>query len=394
MNIWVTQTGECYPFQENVILMRTGMLAEALLKRGHAVTWWGATFYHPEKIKLFNSYKEIKQKERYKINLLPGISYKNNLSFRRYLHQKKIGFHFKKKILDKPIPDVIITSMPIYDLTFEAVKFAKNRGIPVLVDVRDLWPDNIVNKLPFGLRTVGKMALFRDFQKIQWALKNCDGIIGVSQGFLNWGLKYADRPKNDFDRVFYIGSRTPEEQLDNSISKNLTFQKQFELFKHKKIFMFLGTFGHSYELELIVQVAKKIRYMNRDDIHFVLAGDGEHFEKIKKLSIGLPNISLPGFLKRNDAWRLLSSAYAGLNPFKSMPDALNNKAMQYLAFGLPVISSLEGEMIGILDKNNIGFSYKPGDIFALTKNILKLANDPILRDEMKIKAKKIYENKG
>ncbi len=393
MNVWITQTGECYPFQKNVILMRTGMLAEALLAQGHSVTWWGATFYHSEKIQLFNSYKEIKQDERYKINLLPGIPYKRNVSLPRYFHHKRLAFKLKNKILNEPVPDIIVTSMPIYDITFEIVKFAKQRQIPVLVDVRDLWPDNIVNNLPRGLRTIGRMGLFYDFQKTSWALKNCDGIIAVSNGFLNWALNYADRSKKDFDRVFYIGSRNPKTSSEEPGAHNVEFQKEYELFKDKKTFVFLGTFGLSYQLELVAEAAKQLEGMGRKDIHFVLAGAGQNYEKIKKLSEPITNLSVPGFLRRNDAWKLLSSAYVGLNPYLAMPDAMTNKAMQYLAFGLPVISSLEGEMAEIIDQNKIGFSYRPGDISALIKNTLKLADDSKLRDEMGRKAKDVYEEK-
>jgi len=233
MNVWITQTGECYPFQKNVILMRAGMLAEALVEQGHSVTWWGATFYHSEKKRLFNAYKEIKQSDKYKINLLPGISYRHNVSIPRYLHHKRLAFKFKNKILNEPLPDVIVTSLPIYDITFEAVKFAKQHQIPVLVDVRDLWPDLVIEKLPQGLRTMGRFGLFYDFWKTSWALKNCDGIIAVSNGFLNWALNYANRSRNKFDRVFYIGSRNEKDASEKSVSQNVEFQKQFELIKGK-----------------------------------------------------------------------------------------------------------------------------------------------------------------
>jgi hypothetical protein len=42
----------------------------------------------------------------------------------------------------------------------------------------------------------------------------------------------------------------------------------------KVVFTFVGSFGRSYELDLICIVARHILYMGLDKIHFVLAGDG------------------------------------------------------------------------------------------------------------------------
>ncbi len=390
MKIWLTQTGECYPFQGNVILMRTGLLAKTLIQRGHSVVWWGANFYHSERINLSNGYKEINENDRYQINLLKGIPYNKNFSLKRYLHHKRLARGFKKKALEKELPDIIVTSMPIYDLAYEAVKFANLRNIPVLVDVRDLWPDNIINRLPSYLKVLGRWALFRDFHKTQQVLKKCDGIIAVSQGFMRWALKNADRDKTENDRIFYLGAE--KFVSDDSSKKNKTLQEILSLTKNKKNFVFLGTFGRSYELLLLADAARLISKKGRDDIHFILAGSGEYFDEVKNSAQNLENFSLTGWLKQNEAYELLTKAYAGINPVCSIADTINNKVMQYFSFGLPVISSLEGEMVEILKREDIGLAYMPGDLKTLVENILKLADDSVYRNKMAENAQTVFKN--
>ncbi len=390
MNIWLTQTGECYPFQGNVILMRTGLLAKTLIERGHSVVWWGANFYHSERIKLFRGYKEIKESDSFQINLLKGVPYNKNFSLKRYLHHKRLAKEFKIKALGKKLPDIIVTSMPIYDLAYEAVKFANLRNIPVLVDVRDLWPDNIINRLPTYLKELGKLGLFRDFQKTRHALKKCDSIIAVSEGFMRWALQKAGRSKNQNDRVFYLGAQ--KLITEPSSKKNENLEKLLKLTKDKKTFVFLGTFGRSYELLLLADAARLIFEKGRDDIYFILAGTGEYFDEVTAATNDLKNFCLTGWLKQNEARDLLASAYAGMNPVRSIEDTINNKVMQYFSFGLPIISSLEGEMVDILDRESLGLSYAPGDLKTLVKNILKLADDLNYRNQMAKNAEAAFKN--
>ena len=54
MVVWVLKDGEILPIQEYGRRMRTWLLADALLSRGHRVTWWASTFSHQRKALLFD----------------------------------------------------------------------------------------------------------------------------------------------------------------------------------------------------------------------------------------------------------------------------------------------------------------------------------------------------
>ena len=54
MKIWIMKTGEPIPTSQNKDrLMRMGMLAEELNKRGHNVIWFSNTFDHFHKKQLY-----------------------------------------------------------------------------------------------------------------------------------------------------------------------------------------------------------------------------------------------------------------------------------------------------------------------------------------------------
>ena len=47
MKVWLFQTSEPLPIKgDNMRLLRTGMMAEALTNRGHEVVWFTGTFNH------------------------------------------------------------------------------------------------------------------------------------------------------------------------------------------------------------------------------------------------------------------------------------------------------------------------------------------------------------
>ena len=49
MNIWLMQTGEPLPLKNGVRKMRTAVLGDKLLERGHRVLWWASAFEHQQK---------------------------------------------------------------------------------------------------------------------------------------------------------------------------------------------------------------------------------------------------------------------------------------------------------------------------------------------------------
>ena len=159
MKIWLAHIGECYPFQEGAALMRNGLLANMLVSRGHSVVWWGSNFYHSEKIVLSKSYKEVQINPNYQINLLKGCPYKKNVSLHRLLHHKLVTDSFKLKANKADKPDLIVVSIPLHGIAFEAVKMAQKENIPILIDVRDPWPDDILDRFPKKLRSLGRLLL-------------------------------------------------------------------------------------------------------------------------------------------------------------------------------------------------------------------------------------------
>jgi hypothetical protein len=97
--------------------------------------------------------------------------------------------------------------------------------VPVIIDVRDLWPDIFVDVVPFGLRTLMKIALYPLRKSARYVFNNCSGIVGISPGYLMWALGYANRPRRALDVVFPLGYEKPK----GAALSRLTLEHHFSI---------------------------------------------------------------------------------------------------------------------------------------------------------------------
>lgn len=395
MNIWLFQTGEPLPFNDSVRKMRTALVAEALTERGHSILWWTTAFEHQQKRQLVEKDTTVEISQNYSIRLLTGCRYRKNISMTRYLNHQIVAWKFRLQVSHFDKPDLIIASMPDHILAYEAAKYANRNDVKLITDIRDLWPDIFIT--PFnrvGLGWLVRKFLFYDFCRLKALLRKSDGITAVSKGYLQWGLDKIGRLKRDTDRVFYLGYSCGKSKFEGDAGLNQRIPEWLRALDEKIVLIFIGTFGVSYELELVINAAKHFERLGRTNLCFILAGTGEKFNKIKEMSAGLSIVRLPGWISQEEIALLLKIADVGLVSCKSTENTIPNKPFEYLSAGLPLINSLEGEMADIIKQNEIGLNYLPGDLEHLCECISVLVTNDSVRKKMSRKAKEFFSKYG
>lgn len=386
MRIWLFKIHENLPIQGNEQKQRMGILADALLREGHEVFWWASAFNHLKKEWVFEKDSLVEINDKFKIFALKGTGYRKNLSLSRYIDHRLIAWKFTKYAPRFPLPDVMVVATPSYDLAYKAVTFAKKKRIPVIVDIRDRWPEEFLDYFPHRLREIARLFLYPEFRMFSEAVKNATALVAIMEKLLIYGLKYANRPRHPYDRVFYLGcyKNSPTKEL----SDKLSFLKELKL-KDAFVVTFLGTLRRNYDPSIMLDCA---RILLNKNIHFVIAGDGELLEELKLKSQGLPNVSITGWLDQEEIANLLAHSHIGICPTpQTHLEAFPNKIFNYLSAGLPVLSSLKGELQDFIERYNIGFNYKPNDKDTLVNYILKLHNDKKLYEEMSTNVKKVFD---
>ncbi|MEL6301954.1 MAG: glycosyltransferase family 4 protein [Pseudomonadota bacterium] len=385
MRLWLLKDGEHLPVQPGVSKMRTWMLAETMAKRGHEVIWWSSTHSHQEKRRVSEVDKNIRTDSGFELRLLDAGGYKNNVSVARVLHHRALARKFDKASQMAEKPDLLVSSFPLIGWSRSAMRFAGERSIPLVVDVRDPWPDVLIHSYQGFMRSVAGVVFAPMRYSARRVLSGADHVVAVSQGFLSWAQRLGRRTQFDADHVFRIGRHPARFSPDNAP------EWLDALPTERPIICFVGMFGRVYELELVCEVARRLHGLPNTPL-FVLAGAGDKTDKVRELCAGLENVVLPGWISRDDAAALMRRSAIALAPIRHIPGCVPNKIAEYLSHGLPIVSSLEGDLPTMMANERFGLSYSPGDADGLEAAILKLCSEPQTLVAMRRSALSTFES--
>ncbi|MDD5491934.1 MAG: glycosyltransferase family 4 protein [bacterium] len=392
MRIWLLQISEPLPLSPTVKKMRTALLAEKLVGRGHQVTWWTGAFDHTSKkwLSVFSAGEQIKLQENYTLVGLKGTGYSRNISLRRYIDHRIVARQFRKKARMLDRPDMVITSMPTHDLAYEAVDFGRRNKVPVIVDIRDPWPDAFLFDLPAGLKLLARIVLLVDFRIIRKALEQATSIVAVTRALLTWSRQYTKTGDTTADRVFYLGYKRIV--LENKNELDHRFASLQKTLREKYIVLYLGAINRNYHNPFIIlEAAKALRDLG--DIHFIIAGDGHDYNDLSVAADGLVNVTLTGWLNSEEIEYILCQSKIGLCPTVKTVNQTSNKIYMYLSAGLPLVSSFHGEAKEWVEKYRVGYYYPPNDVQGLVERIRRLYQDKEMYKQMSANAIKLYEDK-
>ena len=404
MRIWLITVGEPLPIDgKGDRLHRAGILAGILEKQGHKVIWWTSTVDHVRKKQRFETNKTVVLSSNLRLVCLHSILYRKNISFRRIINH--IGIARKFCILSKQEekPDIILCSFPTIELSAEAVKYGRAHSVPVVLDVRDLWPDLFLDSALKSLRPLARLALAPMFRTARKAFMGASAITGVTAEFVDWGLRRSGRGCDQFDRAFSMAyfSSIPTKQ---EIATAERFWSKHNLRDKNGNFIvcFFGTFGRQFDLNTVIEAARKLND-SEARIRFVLCGSGDNLNKYKHLAKGCKNILFPGWVGQPEIWTLMRMASVGLAPYISTNNfMLNiaNKPIEYMSAGLPIISSSKGALEKLLSTHDCGITYQNGDADALAailhdlhenrQRLQKLSDNALALFKDRFMAEKVY----
>lgn len=367
MNIWLFNASEFHAFAGNgQRSARCTMQARALVARGHNVHWFSSSFDHFSKSFRSRESVEAALSEGIKLHLLPAHGYKRNLSIQRLRDHAYLGRRLESFISNMKAPDLVLSSYPIIDFASIASRYGTSCNIPVVIDVRDMWPDIFEYGVPTILKPIAKplFSLYR--RQGRKALADATAICGITDEFVDWAVAMAGRLRQATDRAFPLCFHR-QAYKDYEISDAEKFWQNFgvPLNSKRPLFVFLGTLGNSLDVEPLLNAAMRFEDCENGP-YFVFCGEGDRLKKYRQMTARSQNIFLPGWVNGAQGYTLMRYARAGLNPLPHRPDflaSINGKTSEYLAAGLPIVSSpKEGAVYRLLREHSCGVSYDPSNV--------------------------------
>jgi hypothetical protein len=302
-----------------------------------------------------------------------------------------LGKSFADRIRSEAPPDIILTAWPTIELSTASVEYGIQMGIPVIVDVRDLWPDIFVEASGAWWRPLARVLLRPLVKRAKYVFRNCTGITGISPGYLKWALAYAGRTKRSMDVMFPLGYEKPRPAEDELVNARMELLET-GVDPSKIICWFVGVFGTSYDLSTVIRSAAILDAKGDDRMQFVFSGRGEKGHEWRRQAEGLRNVVFTGHVDATKIFCMGEMATIGLAAYASAaPQGLPNKIFEYMAFGLPILSSLSGEAEHFLAEHQCGMTYKAQSPESLNALLAAMNGDEGRRKEYGDNGRKVYE---
>ncbi|RMD92150.1 MAG: glycosyltransferase WbuB [Calditrichaeota bacterium] len=262
------------------------------------------------------------------------------------------------KVLQRP--DVVIGST-IHPFTpLMAQYLAKKYNSRYFFEVRDLWPQTLIE--------LGILKADSVISKLLWkiealSLKNVCGVVCFSPATINYFIEHYGLQKS---LLHYIPNGT-------NLEENPTGEENFNEIFDSRYFnvLFTGSMVPSNRVDVICEAAKLIK--PDKNIRIILVGGGtekkrlrEKYKDVERLiwMDPVPKTQVKSLLKKADALLLIQGKVAY---------GSSNKLYDYLSVGKPILSSVWVKHNDVVSRINAGLSVTPENPEELARAITQIS---------------------
>lgn len=352
------------------------------------VTLWMSRFVHPRRTFITKEEKNALEKvDRLELKWLWSFPHKKN-DFRRIINMVSFATVFFFRGLFTNRPDVIVASSPHLFTGFVGWLLAKIKKCPFVFEVRDLWPDSLIkmgglnNGLVVRILTWMESFLYRNADRIVVLTEHQRKFIqnkGIDQGKIEL-----------IPNGIVLGSWKPDPDRKEE------FKRRMGVPVDDFVAIYTGAHGPANALEYVVKAGK---YLPRD-VHVVLIGDGPEKERLIQIKQeeGLENVHFLDPVPKADIFDYTYAADCGIISLADnevFRGARPNKLFDYAFVGKPIITTVDGEVREIVEKNGLGVFSGAEDPEGLAKAIEEVRTyTPDLLDQIAKNGRDYIDREG
>ena len=205
-----------------------------------------------------------------------------------------------------------------------------------------------------------------------WTLKHASACYGVSRYVENWDCVQRYGKKN-MGHIYNFPAVPAEKASAKDIRRQYGIQQQDVLV--------LSTGRITEEKGFADLTDVILQFAGRPHVKFVIVGAGGYLQTMQtrlKAQIKNGQVFLPGYQKNVQDYLYAADIFTIL----TWHETLGNSVLEASQAGLPVVAAGVGGVPEIIDDQETGLLVKPRDIQGAYEGLLRLAEDPGLREEM------------
>ena len=265
-----------------------------------------------------------------------------------------------------PVPDVVLASSPPFFPHVTGVALARHFRVPLVLEIRDLWPDYLVEMGMLKSSLLRRML----FALERWLLARADHVVVVTESFRTRIIAKGVPPQrvsvipNGVDLKRYISVPMDTAPMPGALHPDGV-----------KVIGYLGTLGRGQQITQVVRAAARLRDAH-PKLRFEIVGDGPERQQIAQAIVDLnvgDMVNLRAPISRDMTPAFYGSCDVVLVPLAPIPifqETVPSKIFEVMASGRPFIASLSGEGARIVNASGGGVCVPPGDDAALAGAIL------------------------
>ena len=314
-----------------------------------------------------------------------SVPYSNNMSvFARAKAFVSFAWQCTKYAMKEDYDVLFATSTPL-TAGIPGIVMKLFRRKKFIFEVRDLWPE-----LPKALGMtnpiwIGGMSI------LEWLSYHlADGCIGLSPGICE-GIRRRSQKNKPIEMV---SNGCDLEIFKPSLKEPLMMEG---ITSEDKVAVFTGAHGIANGLDAVLDAAKVLKDMGRNDIKLAFIGKGkvkQHLvERVKEEQ--LSNCLFFDPIPKFQLAKVVASATVGLMVLKNVPafyyGTSPNKFFDYIASGLPILNNYPGWLAGMISENQMGEVVEPDNAKAFAEALVRMVDNPVALAEYSKNARAFAE---
>jgi len=294
--------------------------------------------------------------------------YRHN-NWKRQLNMLSFCIHLALRLLPSALigrltgqaPDLILASSPQLPAAFTCLWIARLSGIPFVLEVRDLWPQVLIDQ--GGKRPDSPMVRFLAWMERQ-LYRQAHTVVVLAKGAEPYvrerGAHHTAWLPNGPDLELFSPRPLPPNRPTFTV-------------------LYAGAHGGANALENVIAAARLLE-QQQASVRFRFIGDGPEKPALIQQAQGLASVSFDNPIPKAQIPELMAEADAILLSLRDVPlfryGVSPNKLYDAYAIGRPVITTVAGAINAEVEEQRLGVTAEPGNPKALAQAILQLAATP------------------
>lgn len=368
---------------------RSYEMAKRLVSMGHKVTFITSSAFFSKSYEFSDGWNEL-EIDSIKLHVL-HLPYSNKDSFiKRIFKFIKFSLLSVKKALSINVDVVLATSTPL-TIAIPGVIYSKIKKIPMVFEVRDLWPE-----LPVAVGALKNPVLIWFAEQLeQFAYNNSTRLVGLSPGMCE-GIERKGIASN---KITLATNSCDTDLFDVGEEIGFSYKKEnLPFIGERKLVVYTGTFGPINDVSYIVHLAKASLEQSRNTC-FIAIGTGmqkqDVIELAKSEAVLDKNLFILDPVPKTEIVKLLSAADLSLSlfgPIKEMWHNSANKLFDALASSTPIAINYGGWQKDLIRQHKCGLVLYQKDFSQAACDIEEFLNNGDVYNRAKVACRDLAYN--